>query len=98
MNYFNRFIPRYSDVAAPLTDQTRDEAPRWTQRCTDAWNRMKTLLADVKVLYLADIPQCYGYILWDAAHDRLTTVAEYRRHVMAQPVHMGVIIDSAGAN
>ncbi|MBA3685670.1 MAG: fatty acid desaturase [Planctomycetes bacterium] len=37
------------------------------------------LLADVKVLRIRDIPTCCGYILWDAAHDRLLTVAEHRR-------------------
>ncbi len=39
------------------------------------------LLAEVKVLHLRDIPTCYGYILWDAAGDRLTTVAEVRRRI-----------------
>lgn len=33
------------------------------------------LLAHVKVLRLRDIPACYGYILWDANRDRLTTAA-----------------------
>ena len=37
-----------------------------------------SLLTDVNVLHLQDIPKCFGYILWDAAHDRLTTVAEHR--------------------
>lgn len=37
------------------------------------------LLTEVKVLYIRDIPTCYGYILWDAANDRLTTVADFRR-------------------
>lgn len=36
------------------------------------------LLADVKILHLSDIPKCAAYILWDAANDRLTTVAQHR--------------------
>ena len=54
MNYFNRFIPRYSAMAAPLTDQTKDEAPVWTDECTQAWNTMKTLLANATMMYHPD--------------------------------------------
>jgi acyl-lipid omega-6 desaturase (Delta-12 desaturase) len=45
------------------------------------------LLAGVTVLHLQDIPTCYGYILWDAEHDRLTTVAEVQRLAHSQPPH-----------
>lgn len=41
------------------------------------------LLADVHVLRIRDIPKCYGYILWDAERDRLTTIAELREQVDA---------------
>jgi hypothetical protein len=54
MNYFSRFIPRYSEVAAPLTDQTKDDAPRWTDECTEAWNCMKTLLSNATMMYHPD--------------------------------------------
>lgn len=37
------------------------------------------LLEGVKVLRIRDIPTCCGYILWDAARDRLTTVEDFRR-------------------
>ena len=36
------------------------------------------LLSEVKVLKMSDIPKCYGYIIWDAANDRLTTIAEIK--------------------
>jgi RNase H-like domain found in reverse transcriptase/Reverse transcriptase (RNA-dependent DNA polymerase)/Integrase zinc binding domain/gag-polyprotein putative aspartyl protease len=54
MNYFSRFIPRYSDVAVPLTDQTKDNAPAWTEHCTEAWNSMKTLLVNATMMYHPD--------------------------------------------
>jgi hypothetical protein len=54
MNYFNRFIPRYSDLAAPLSDQTKDEAPRWTDECTETWHKMKTLLENATMMYHPD--------------------------------------------
>ena len=57
MNYFNRFIPWFSEVAAPLTDQTRDDAPRWTEDCTQAWKSMRSLLANVTMMYHPDPTQ-----------------------------------------
>jgi RNase H-like domain found in reverse transcriptase/Reverse transcriptase (RNA-dependent DNA polymerase)/gag-polyprotein putative aspartyl protease len=57
MNYFNRFIPRYSEVAVPLTDQTKDDAPRWTDACTHAWITMRKLLATAAMMYHPDPAQ-----------------------------------------
>lgn len=37
------------------------------------------LLANVTILHMSDIQKCFGYILWDAARDRLITVAEHRK-------------------
>ncbi len=36
------------------------------------------LLTDVTVLRIRDIPKCSKYILWDAAHDKLITVADLK--------------------
>jgi len=52
------------------------------------------LLADVKVLRISDIPTCCGYILWDAANDRLMTVAEYREQ---RGVSAATSAETAGA-
>lgn len=43
------------------------------------------LLADVHTLRISDIPACAGYILWDAANNRLTTVAAYRQQTQQVP-------------
>ena len=37
------------------------------------------LLTDVTVIRISDIPRCCGYILWDAARDRLITIAEFKQ-------------------
>ena len=45
------------------------------------------LLTEVTVLHLHDIPKCYGYILWDAENDGLTTIAEVKqRQINAQAI------------
>ena len=51
MNYFNRFIPRYSELAAPLHDQTKDEAPEWDRRCTTAWTSMSVALQRATMMF-----------------------------------------------
>ena len=46
MQYFNRFIPRFSETAAVLFDVTKDPPHdcQWTADCTTAWNTLKTCL------------------------------------------------------
>ena len=51
MNYFNRFIPRYSEVAGVLHDQTKDLAPQWTSSCTAAWLALAQLLKTATLMY-----------------------------------------------
>ena len=64
MNYFNRFIPKFSELAASLHDQTRDDAPVWTQKCTDSWNALRTALEAATLMHhpAFDKPfHAYGY-------------------------------------
>ena len=42
-------------------------------------NRNAPLLQGVKLLRLADIPDCFSYILWDPQLGRLTTIDSYQR-------------------
>ena len=54
MNYFSRFIPRYSALAACLQDQTKDNAPEWSPQCTSAWNALRTCLRNATLMYHPD--------------------------------------------
>lgn len=54
MNYFNRFIPKYSDQAAVLHDQTRDDAPAWSEACTKSWRSLSTCLREATMMYHPD--------------------------------------------
>ena len=66
MNYFHRFIPRYSEVTAPLTDQTKDDAPLWTNECTHAWKTIKELLTNATMMFHPDPSQPF-HVYCDAS-------------------------------
>jgi hypothetical protein len=51
MNYFSRFLPRYSSVAACLHDQVKDDAPPWSDEHTRAWHELAAMLRRVTMLY-----------------------------------------------
>ncbi|KAL5467240.1 hypothetical protein EMCRGX_G031440 [Ephydatia muelleri] len=55
--YYRKFIPGYAELAAPLTDLTRKNAPsivRWTERCDDSFNRLKECLCKHRSLEWLD--------------------------------------------
>ena len=54
MNYFNRFIPRYSDLACDLHKHTQKSPPVWTPACTEAWNKLKACLLKATMMYHPD--------------------------------------------
>jgi hypothetical protein len=51
VNYFRKFIERYSEIAVPLTNQTRNgNAWDWTGRCQDALEKLKQKLVEAPLL------------------------------------------------
>ena len=51
--YYRRFIPEYATIAAPLTDLTKKSAPahvKWTDKCANAFQRLKELMCSKPVL------------------------------------------------
>ena len=51
VRYYRKFIPRYSDVARPLTNLTRKDTPfRWTTLCQEAFEMLKGFLLEEPVL------------------------------------------------
>jgi hypothetical protein len=54
MQYFSRFIPRFGDLASILYDQTKDDAPPWTEACTTAWNSLRTCLQRATLMHHTD--------------------------------------------
>uniref|UniRef100_A0ABM5F7S0 ribonuclease H n=1 Tax=Pogona vitticeps TaxID=103695 RepID=A0ABM5F7S0_9SAUR len=57
VGYYRKFIPRFSEIAAPLTDLTRkkaDDRIPWTSDCEAAFQRLKEALIDYPVLRAPD--------------------------------------------
>jgi acyl-lipid omega-6 desaturase (Delta-12 desaturase) len=44
------------------------------------------LLAKAKVLHLADIPDCFGFLLWDGASDSLVSIESFRQGTLAKNI------------
>ena len=66
MQYFARFIPRFSFMAAPLYDQTKDAAPDWTEDCTVAWRQLRAALTRTTLMYHPDKSKPY-HVYFDAS-------------------------------
>ncbi|XP_078241956.1 uncharacterized protein LOC144586864 [Pogona vitticeps] len=57
VGYYRKFIPRFSEIAAPLTDLTRkktDDRIPWTSDCGEAFQRLREALVDCPVLCAPD--------------------------------------------
>ncbi|CAM4626007.1 unnamed protein product [Lepidochelys kempii] len=55
--YYRRFVPHYSQIAAPLTDLTKKKQPnavQWTGKCQKAFNQLKATLMSDPVLRAPD--------------------------------------------
>ncbi|CAM5149514.1 unnamed protein product [Natator depressus] len=55
--YYRRFVPQYSQIAAPLTDLSRKKQPnavQWTKECQKAFNQLKATLMFDPVLRAPD--------------------------------------------
>ena len=62
-NYYRKFIPRFADIARPLTNLTRKDVDfEWTPQCQQAFEFMKEMLLKEPILKYPD-PN-YGYILY----------------------------------
>ena len=66
MQYFGRFIPRFSYLAACLYDCTRDEPAAWTDECTIAWDQLRACLRATTLLYHPDPTVAY-HVYFDAS-------------------------------
>ena len=58
IGYYRRYIPNFAEIAAPLTDLTKDSAPRsvkWTQDCATALQHLQEMLLRKPILKLPDL-------------------------------------------
>ena len=56
LQFFRRFIPKFSSLAAPLTDLTKKESGlnRWDDRCDEAFAKLKTMITEAPILVSPD--------------------------------------------
>ena len=69
--YYRKFVPNYADIAAPLSDLTRKKQPEkvvWTDKCEEAFQKLKTMLCSEPVLKNPDFEK--EFILQTDASDR----------------------------
>ena len=67
--YYRRFVANYSDIAAPLTDLTKKNAPNkvsWTPSCEQAFNTLKERLCSEPILKSPDF-ECPFILQTDAS-------------------------------
>ena len=55
IGYYRKFIPKFSDVARPLTNLTKKDIPfEWTHECQQTFQLLKDLLMDEPILKYPD--------------------------------------------
>ena len=62
-NYFRKFMQGYSQMVSPLTDLTRTKkAWNWTDKCTEAFERVKYCLTHAPVLRMPDFSKPFEVV------------------------------------
>ena len=60
IGYYRKFIPKFSDVARPLTNLTKKDVPyEWTPECTKTFEMLKNLLVQEPILKYPDPSKPY---------------------------------------
>ena len=62
-NYFRKFMQGYSQMVSPLTDLTQTKkAWNWTEKCTEAFERVKYCLTHAPVLRMPDFSKPFEVV------------------------------------
>ena len=60
IGYYRKFIPKFSDVARPLTNLTKKDVPyEWIPECTKTFEMLKNLLIQEPILKYPDPNNVY---------------------------------------
>ncbi|XP_057985426.1 uncharacterized protein LOC110653506 [Hevea brasiliensis] len=82
-NYYRRFIPGYSHVAAPLTDLLRKDGPwKWDERVQESFDKLKQALKGEPVLRLPNFTAPFE-VHTDASDYAIGGVIMQDRHPIA---------------
>ena len=85
MNYFNRFIPKYSELACDLHGHTQKSPPEWTVECTEAWNKLKHCLQHATMMFHPDFTLPF-HVFSDASTKAIGGVLIQYKDGVAYPI------------
>ena len=86
--YYNKFIPNFSTITAPLTDLTKKGKPNnicWTKECQQALDTIQNYLTNNPILVLPDIKEPF-IVRTDASTKGLGACLMQKRDNMLHPV------------
>ena len=95
MNYLNKFIPRFSDIAVGM--RLKIKVPPWSEPCTDSWNRLKLVSSNATVMHHPDFAlpinvfseaniRTLGGVLMQLHQNKLRTIAYIARKMLPAEV------------
>ncbi|CAI7853835.1 unnamed protein product, partial [Closterium sp. NIES-53] len=85
-NYYNRFVPNYAKIAAPLTNLLKKNTPyQWEAKLQEAVEQLKTALTSAPVLILPD-PELDYIIEADASDQAVGAVLMQDQGKGLQPI------------
>ncbi|CAI7878745.1 unnamed protein product [Closterium sp. NIES-54] len=86
-NYYNRFVPQYAKIAAPLTDLLKKDTPfKWDTPHQQAMEQLQTALTTTPVLILLDPEKDY-VVEADASDQAVGAVLMQDHGNGLQPIH-----------
>lgn len=86
--FYQKFIPRYSDLTAPLSDKTKKSFPNklhWSQNDEKCFDDLKNALMTEPILVLPDFTKCF-YVGTDASGTAVGAVLLQEHDDMLRPV------------
>ena len=80
--FYRRFVKGFSQIAAPLTDLTRRDSFKWSERAQDCFDRFKELMSTCPVLAIPDFTRPFE-LQCDASREGIGVVLMQEKHPIA---------------
>jgi hypothetical protein len=81
--YYRRFVKGFSKIAGPITElQKKNKKFVWTEKCVEAFQRLKELLTTTPILNVLDMDVDF-LVCTDASKEGLSGVLMQDRRVIA---------------